>query len=71
MRLTLELLLSMFSVRRPYKSPFERKRESEIKKLDRKLSQGHAIIREQQQGIEALERDIRLQKLTLLKDEIG
>ena len=58
------------AARKPYKSPFERKRENEIRSMDRKLSRGHVMMQEQQRDIESLERDIRLQKLALLQQEV-
>ena len=53
-----------------YKSPFQRKREKEIKKLSEKVEQREEQQKEERQHLEKFRGDIREQQLTLIEKEL-
>lgn len=54
----------------PYKSPFEKKRELEIKRLDKKVEKVQGEIQTQQKQLQEIKSNNKLQQLTILRKEV-
>ena len=54
----------------PYKTPFERKKEQEIIKLDKKIEKANANICSQKQDLKEMQEDIREQQLSVLRQQV-
>jgi len=57
-------------MKEPYKSPYERKKEDMIRKLDSKVTKAKAGMQEQQLSLVQAQNVIKLQQMRLIHAEI-
>ena len=53
-----------------YKTPFEKKREKQIRSISKKLEKGQVEHLEQKKHLEEFQQDIRCQQLELVRGEL-